>query len=288
MGRKKQAQSVVAPPTKDDGSDSDDADDCSQEDDSRGCSKSASYDYSLRQQVEDLSAEVGRQRHIIDMLTTRLNFVLSMFGADDVPVSAEQAVRTPSETVSATDPVTVKTTDSDLPSPQMSFRGAVLSAVYSDMKEQETRSKNFVITGLPVDTDNEDKAVVEALCEKELRIKPNIRSCKRLGKSIPGKVQPILVSVYSKDQASSIVSSAKIIRKSDNPVVRDKVYINPDLTKAQATAAYQLRCQRRQAHAMRTGRLVTSQVSDDQATHSSLLGNSTLRPSAPEFTTAGR
>ena len=235
-----------------------------------------------------LSAEVGRQRHVIDILTTRLNFVLSMFGADDVSLSVDQAVRTSSETVSATDPVIAKTTDSDLPSPQVSFRGAVLSAVYSDMKEQETRSKNFVISGLPVNTDNEDKAVVEALCDKELRVKPNIRSCRRLGKSIPGKVQPILVSVYSKEEASSIVSSAKILRKSNNPVVRDKIYINPDLTKAQATAAYQLRCQRRHAHAMRTGRLVDSQVSDAQATHSLLAENSVLRPSAAEFTTAGR
>ena len=287
MGRKKPTPSVAAPPTKGDGSDSDGADDCSQ-DDSGGCSKSASYDYKLRQQVEELSAEVGRQRHVIDILTTRLNFVLSMFGADDVSLSVDQAVRTSSETVSATDPVIAKTTDSDLPSPQVSFRGAVLSAVYSDMKEQETRSKNFVISGLPVNTDNEDKAVVEALCDKELRVKPNIRSCRRLGKSIPGKVQPILVSVYSKEEASSIVSSAKILRKSNNPVVRDKIYINPDLTKAQATAAYQLRCQRRHAHAMRTGRLVDSQVSDAQAIHSLLAENSVLRPSAAEFTTAGR
>jgi len=238
--RRKPTPLVAAPLTKY-GSDSDDADDCSQ-DDSHGCSKSALHDYGLRQQVEELSAEAGRQRHIIDILTTRLNFVLPMFGADDVSVFTDQAVRTSSESASATDHVTatVKTTDSDLPSPQVSFRGAVLSAVYSDMKEQETRSKNFVISGLPVNADNEDKAVVEALCEKELRVKPNIRNCRRLGKHIPGKVQPLLVSVYSKEQAASIVSSAKILRKSDNPVVKDNIYINPDLTKAQATAAYQL------------------------------------------------
>jgi len=288
MARKKPKQSVVAPPTNqsDSSSVSDDADvRCHTY--SGGCSKFASYDDSLRQQVVELSAEVGRQRHLIDILTTRLNFVLSMFGADDASVSVDQAVRTSSEIASATGPVTVKTTDPDLPSPQVSFRGAVLSAVYSDMKEQETRSKNFVVSGLPVSPDNEDKTVVEALCEKELCVKPNIRSCRRLGKSIQGKVQPILVSVYSKEQASSIVSSAKNLRKSDNPVVRDKIYINPDLTKAQATAAYQLRCQRRHLHAMRIGRLANSQVSDAQAIHSLLAENSMLRPSAPEFRTAG-
>jgi len=101
-------------------------------------------------------------------------------------------------------------------------------------------------------------------------------------------VQPLLVSVYSKEQAASIVSSAKILRKSDSPVVKDNIYINPDLTKAHATAAYQLRCQRREAHAARTGRHVNSHVSDDQATHSLLAENSALRPSAAEFTTAGR
>jgi len=41
----------------------------------------------LRQQVEELNAEVGRQRQVIDTLTTRLNFVLSMFGADEVSLS---------------------------------------------------------------------------------------------------------------------------------------------------------------------------------------------------------
>ena len=78
----------------------------------------------LRQQVEELNAEVGRQRQVIDTLTTRLNFVLSMFGADEVSLSVDK------DTESATGSAAVKARDTDVSSSQKSFRGAVLSAVY--------------------------------------------------------------------------------------------------------------------------------------------------------------
>jgi len=145
------------------------------------------------------------------------------------------------------------------------------------MREQETRSKNFVVSGLAVDTNVEDKEIVEILCEKELQIR-------RLGKNISGKVRPIFVSVCTKEQASKITSSARKLRKSENALVRDRIFINPDLTKAQAAAAYELRCKRRQAQALKTGCHTDSQTSDAQTPLPVLAVNSRLRPSAPEFT----
>jgi len=203
-----------------------------------------------------------------------------MFGADEVSLSVDK------DTKSATGSAAVKARDTDVSSSQKSFRGAVLSAVYSDMREQETRSKNFVVSGLAVDTNVEDKEIVEILCEKELQIKPDIKSCRRLGKNISGKVQPILVSICTKEQASKITSSARKLRKSENTLVRDRVFINPDLTKAQAAAAYELRCKRRQAQVWKTGRHTDSQTSDAQTPLPMLTENSRLRPCAPEFTTA--
>ena len=53
---------------------------------------------------------------------------------------------------------------------------------------------------------------------------------------MPGRVRPALVTVQ---QARDVTASAQGLRKSDNRYVREHVYINPDLTKAQAAAAYQ-------------------------------------------------
>ena len=259
MGKKKHATAATTPPTGRgrSGSISDDAEICSQ------------GDSSLRLLVEDLRAEVGRQRQIIGVLETRLNFVLSMFGVDDVSVCANEVVP-----VSVADSVVVNAKATHAPSPMSSFRGAVLSAVYSDMKEQEIRSKNFIISGLPTSADNEDKTVVEALCEEELHVKPVVKSCRRLGKVIPGKVRPLKVTVRTAEQATSVIAAAKNLTKSNDEYVQRNVYINADLTKVQADAAYRARCQRRQARAARE-----SQPSSQQ---------NVLRSNADEFVPSGR
>jgi len=43
------------------------------------------------------------------------------------------------------------------------------------------------------------------------------------------------------------ISSARQLRQSIASLVRDNVYINPNLTKAEASAAYELRCRHREA-----------------------------------------
>ena len=45
--------------------------------------------------------------------------------------------------------------------------------------------------------------------------------------------------------------NAKLLRHSEDPVVRSSVYINADLTKAEALTAYQRRCRRRELAAAR-------------------------------------
>jgi len=55
------------------------------------------------------------------------------------------------------------------------------------------------------------------------------------------------VSFDSSHTAERFVTNAKVLRNSTNAAVRDHVYINKGLTKAQAQAAYELRCKRRAA-----------------------------------------
>ena len=81
---------------------------------------------------------------------------------------------------------------------------------------QEVRNRNFVVYGLQDSPEDSDKELVEKLCETELNQKPDIKTCKRLGKIMPGKVRPVLVSVRSVQQASAVISSARCLRKSDN------------------------------------------------------------------------
>jgi hypothetical protein len=90
-----------------------------------------------------------------------------------------------------------------------------------------------------------------AWCGTDLHITPNIVSTKRLGRIACGKTQPLLVVLFDVEQARQLTGSAKLLRRSLNETTRQKVYINPHLTRAEATAAYQVRVQRRQAMLVR-------------------------------------
>jgi len=221
----------------------------------------------LSRKVDELSYEVERQRNVINLLTQRLSFMMSMFGIEDRVLqndSLNALVQSGNEDKQDSDssashvPADAVTADRDRDayrpsasstthnlSPKDSFRSAVMTAVYTEQHTLESRAKNFVVSGLPDSTDVDDKTAVEQLCHTEMNIRPNIRSCRRLGKRVVGKVQPVLVSVYTVDEASSVISNAKRLRKSTDLLVKSQVFINPDLTKAQSAAAYELRCQRR-------------------------------------------
>lgn len=201
--------------------------------------------------LDELYEEIQRQREVINLLTTRLNFVLTMFGIDEVttgpPVSdiPDSEVSQPVTSFSSA----VKTTSTA----KASFQTAVLSTINKEHKEQAIRSKNFLVYGLPATENCTDEQTVEQLLQTELDLQPEIKLCKRVGKKVPGKVQPLKVTVASQEQVSAIVSNARNLRHSKDDYIKESVYINRDLTKAQADAAYLARCQRRQARATRVG-----------------------------------
>ena len=208
------------------------------------------------------SEEVTRQRNVINVLTQRLSFMMSMFGIDDGVLLNDDRNADGGGSVSevkisrgnATSGNATNTANSVL-SPKDSFQSAVLSAVCVEQQKQESRAKNFVVSGLPVGSNDDVKKAIDQLCEKELNMQPCIRSCRQLGRRVEGKVQPILVSLHTVDEAASVISKAKQLRNSADPLVKRQVYINPDLTKAQSAAAYELRCQRRKARDRENQRL---------------------------------
>jgi len=87
---------------------------------------------------------------------------------------------------------------------------------------------------------------IESLCRKELRLIVEVVKCRRLGQLKPGRQQPVLATLRSADDVESVIKVAKDLRGSDDVTVRNSVYINPDMTKAESLAAYQRRCRRRE------------------------------------------
>jgi len=128
---------------------------------------------------------------------------------------------------------------------QNSFRDAVVAAVYVDRRRSEQRANSFIVTGISESLSHSDKNTVFELCASELGIEVDIIACKRLGRVQSERRRPILVVCKSVDCVADVLACAKLLRNSVDPEVKRMVYINPNLTKAEARAAYELRCQRR-------------------------------------------
>lgn len=154
------------------------------------------------------------------------------------------------------------------------FRNAVVSAVYADFEEKDRRAKNIVISGLCTSSQS-DKVSVENLCNSEFGFTPQIVKCRRLGLPRDDRVQPLLVVLETTNDSEFLIKNARCLRRSANPAIRDSVYINPDLTKAEALTAYHRRCRRRELAAARSATRVQatqpvchSSVTAPEPTHS--------------------
>jgi hypothetical protein len=148
--------------------------------------------------------------------------------------------------------------------PQQTLQESLITAVYLDQSNQKRRSSSMIISGLQPDSSKSDRLLFSQLVLNEFGLQPEIVYVKRLGQPSPGKTRPLLVALKSIDQAQHIINSARQLRQSENPIVRDGVYINPNLTKAEAAAAYQLRIQRRQAAQRRARQSAASPSQHDQ------------------------
>lgn len=150
------------------------------------------------------------------------------------------------------------------------FKTAIVSAVYRDIDDKTRRARNIIVNGLPETTD--DHSAVKQLINDEFSIQPDIVRCRRLGKPRHDRVRPLLVICQNESDAEHLKRHAKRLRHSTNDTVRSKVFINADVTQAEALALYQKRVEKRQRAAHHL-----------QQQQPSTAAASTLHPNATTF-----
>ena len=123
--------------------------------------------------------------------------------------------------------------------------------VHRTLTDINRRKRNVVVCGLPESSCNssiqgpDDETAFLRLCEEHLSIKPSLsnKGCKRLGKLTDNNHKPrhLLVHLTSEQNASSLLSDAKNLRRSDEPYIAESVLINPDMSPTEAKLAFEKR-----------------------------------------------
>ena len=122
----------------------------------------------------------------------------------------------------------------------------VLNTLHRDSLDRAKRARSVILSGLQ-ESDNEDNdsKVVRDLLWTEFNYDPSALVCRRLGQLISGRSRCLLVTLPASEEASWLVSTAHRLRKSRDPSIRQNVYINKNLSKAEQHIAYEDRCRRR-------------------------------------------
>jgi hypothetical protein len=235
---------------------------------------------SYQDQFNLMQAEIQQQKSLIIQLQQQLSFVLSFLGIaeqDVLPVkNKNNATITPNDGASdnhninnsstADSPVlqqawstvvgssNVSKLQQTKPKHVANFQQSLIAAVYVDQSERKRRESTLIVSGLQVKDSCADNTLFSELCIAELSVQPDIVTTKRLGREQPGKIQPMLVVLRKADQAQLLIAKAKQLRKSHDPIVCSSVFINQNLTHAEAEAAFRVRVQRRQSMVNRTSK----------------------------------
>lgn len=132
----------------------------------------------------------------------------------------------------------------------------IVMTVHNTLRDISRRKSNVVVSGLPESNDDDDdEAMFLNFCEENLTIKPSIlpNSCRRLGRKITSDPRPrrLLVRLRSDSSAADVLAAAKKLKFSDNEFARS-VYINRDLSPAEAKLAYERRLKLRERQAAAT------------------------------------
>ena len=220
----------------------------------------------LKLDVKSLKDVTQKQQETITLLSTQLDFVLSLLGVSDGTTHSNLLDK--SQPPNATNDIEQTASWPPLPNPahplsdwqtrvagnssaiqaiKTNFRTTVISAVYQEQQFVRSKARNFIISGVPKSQTITDEERVSEICRRDLRVTPDIKQCKRLGLEMPGREQKLLVITANENQASSVISKAKLLRQSSELLIRKQVFINADLTKAESKAAYESRQRRREA-----------------------------------------
>ena len=218
-------------------------------------------------EIANLNTIISKQKNQIAVLTSRVNFLLSAWGLSEKELSAlnsdlkEDVINgdtagvdpTPAELAGRdNDSLSAGQVTASKNSGKLSYSNAVkkiqssmVAVVHVEQKRIQQRNRNIIISGLPAVTNVSDKQLVEQFVADNLNLSVNAVFCKRLGSPMHGRVQRLLISAESNEQAVAVIAAAKKLRFSPNPEISKKVFISQDLTVAEQRAAYELRCQRR-------------------------------------------
>ena len=166
-----------------------------------------------------------------------------------------------------------------------------LAAVHNELADANRRKKNIIVTGLQPLMNVEDADIFIQFCESYLPVKPSVvrSACKRLGKDIPGRIQPLLIVLSNEDAAQQLLECASLLRKSDDEVVKKTVYFNPDRTQAEAQAAYNQRVLRHERNAAKLSSVEASNATASTTTQTASTAQETrsvckLSVTAPPYT----
>lgn len=118
-----------------------------------------------------------------------------------------------------------------------------LVEVHRELEEKRKRASNVVVHGLAPKEGVSDDNLFCQFMEDNLKLKPHFKrdKCRRLGKKVANKIQPLHITFTSTIAAADILASAGALRKS-----HPTVFLNPDLTPAEARLAYEDRVKRRE------------------------------------------
>jgi len=213
--------------------------------------------------VVQLQHQVADLQNKVQTLTAQLQFVMSFLEITESssPPPAGELVDQTVTYAAAAKPRAPHVVVPPPPPPSAldaQLRHDLVSAVYVDMQSTQRRARNIVITGFPTSMRGSEAEHVNDFLDVEFRRRFDIVVCRRVGKPYPGKLQPLLVTLGNERQAAYLVDNAKQLRASSTEYVSQSIYINADMTRAQAKAAYDIRCRRRNNHrSSASGRVFT-------------------------------
>ena len=187
----------------------------------------------------------------LETITSCLTNLSSSIGVTNTALSSRPSYASMLNSASSnSNAVTVQPTTQKLDN---KFCTEVLSAVHAELSTKEHRSKNLFVTGLPISQFGSDADQFVELCSTQLDIHPTVTSTFRLKKknfdpssvNTSNTIPPLLVTLESTDEVNLIMKWARELRNSTSRMVRNNIFINRHLTKAEALAAYNEMTRRR-------------------------------------------
>jgi len=113
-----------------------------------------------------------------------------------------------------------------LPTLKDHMKNDLLYAVYVDLKQKRRRSKNIIISGLPIAAD--DREGPESFLKgefHEVASSLQVTASRRLGRQQTDRVQPLLVICSTVDDAQFILNNCRRLRKPINSLARNQISI---------------------------------------------------------------